>query len=448
MLTAMLTGQKAMMSFTGGFMTKLTAKRLMPKMLICAVSASLAISLSPQSAAEDIASLSTKMMPASNIDLTEIDKRASQLMQQLEMVGLSVAIVENGEMTFAKGYGEVQRDSHMKVTEDTVFRWASVSKGVAAATVLSLQEEGHIELGQPAKLHASSLELPPHETDVSIEDILSHRVGIVRNAYDRRIEDGQSSRKVRGALKNLKYLCEPGTCHTYQNVAFDASSEIVETVTGLPYKSVVKERIFDPLEMDTASLTLEGLKRSKSWARPHGRSGARINRVKDNYYRVPAAAGINSSVKDLAKWMTAQMPLQNNPEQDSSAISEETSLAHLPMQTDTPLKISQTIIDNMQTPRVETPREQRFMGRKFMSLKNAHYGLGWRVYDYAGNRVIGHRGGVEGYRALVLFDPAKRSGIAMMWNSPHSQPIGLQLEFMDQLYGLPKKDWLRLNTKS
>ena len=111
-------------------------------------------------------------------------------------------------------------------------------------------------------------------------------------------------------------------------------------------------------------------------------------------------------------------------------------------------KISQDIIQDMQIARVETPREQRFMRRKYMSLKNAQYGLGWRIYDYAGHQVIGHRGGVQGYRALVLFDPEKRSGIAMMWNSPHSRPIGLQLEFMDQLYGLPKRDWLRLNTKS
>ena len=68
------------------------------------------------------------------------------------------------------------------------------------------------------------------------------------------------------------------------------------------------------------------------------------------------------------------------------------------------------------------------------------------VYDYSGHKVVGHRGGVEGYRALVLFDPEQRSGIAMMWNSPHTRPIGLQMEFMDQLYGLPKRDWLRLKS--
>ncbi len=361
------------------------------------------------------------------INTEELDKRAGQLMQQLEMVGMSIAIVEDGKMTFAKGYGEALRDSNMLVTPDTVFRWASVSKGVAAATVLSLEEDGHFDLAEPAMVHAASLVLPPNEKNVSIEDLLSHRVGIVRNAYDNRIEGGRRAKDIRGALKDLKYLCEPGTCHTYQNVAFDASSEIVETVTGLPYKAVVNELIFEPLGMTTASTTLEGLKRSKSWARPHGRHGVRINRVKENYYRVPAAAGVNSSVKDLAKWMMAQMPPQSQKEEE---------------------KLSPEILTKMQTPHVVTPREQRFLRRKFSALENAHYGLGWRVYDYSGHKVIGHRGGVEGYRALVLFDPEQRSGIAMMWNSPHTRPIGLQMEFMDQLYGLPKRDWLRLKSKS
>ena len=149
-------------------------------------------------------------------------------MFQLEMVGLSVAVVEDGKMTWAKGYGEVQRNSNMLVTADTVFRWASVSKGVAAATVLSLEEDGDITLAEPAKTHAASLELPASETQISIEDLLSHRVGIVRNAYDNRIEGGKGAKTVRRALKDLKYLCEPGTCHTYQNAAYDASSEIVE----------------------------------------------------------------------------------------------------------------------------------------------------------------------------------------------------------------------------
>jgi beta-lactamase class C len=360
----------------------------------------------------------TQAAPAPKINTDEINRRAELLMNQLEMTGLAVAIVEDGKITFAKGYGERLRDSGQLVTADTVFRWASVSKGVAAHALLSLVEDGALSLDEPIEAVTPSLDLPPTETPVKVGHVLTHQVGIVRNAFDNRIEGGQPARKLRGQLKELGYLCPPGTCHTYQNVAYDATSEVIEDKAGLPYKTVVQQRIFDPLGMETASLTHEGLVRSKNWARPHTRFGEREKQAKPNYYRVPAAAGVNSSIKDLAKWMIAQMP-------DHSPWPAERLTA-------------------IQTPRVSTAREQTFLNRRFGALRKAHYGMGFRVYDYEGHKVVGHRGGVEGYRALMLFDPEKKAGIAMMWNSPHTRPIGLQMEFMDQLYGLPKRDWLRL----
>ena len=360
---------------------------------------------------------------AAQVDTAEIDRRAALLMNQLEMAGLSVAVVEGGKITFAKGYGERLRDSGQMVTADTVFRWASVSKGVAANTLLSLVEEGGFDLSDSAEELAPSLDLPgPQSEQVNLVHLLSHQTGIVRNAYDTRIEGGRAAKPTRTALANLELMCAPGTCHTYQNVAYDASAEIIERQAGLPYKTVVQSRVFDPLGMKTASMTLEGLTSSKNWARPHGRFGERISQVKPTYYRVPAAAGVNSSVRDLAKWMTAQFPKSG--------------------------KIPPERLSAMQTPIVQTRSEQRYLNSYYGALQNSHYGLGWRVYDYHGHKVVGHRGGVEGYRALVLFDPEKQSGIAMMWNSPHSRPIGLQMEFLDQLYGLPKRDWLRLKERS
>jgi len=361
----------------------------------------------------------TKISSA-QIDTAEIDRRAQLLMNQLEMTGLSVAVVENGKTSFSKGYGEEIRNSGQMVTADTVFRWASVSKGVAANTLLSLVEEGDFSLADSAEQLAPSLDLPGNEGEpVNLLHLLSHQTGIVRNAYDNRIEAGHFAKPTRASLKNLSLLCEPGTCHTYQNVAFDAAAEIIENQTSLPYKTVVQSRVFDELGMESASLTLEGLTRSKHWARPHDRFGERISSVKPTYYRVPAAAGVNSSVRDLAKWMAAQFPANQ--------------------------KIPVERLEAMQTPVINTTGEQRFLNRRYKDLQRAHYGLGWRVYDYHGHKVVGHRGGVEGYRALVIFDPEKQAGIAMMWNSPHSRPIGLQMEFLDQLYKLPKRDWLRLN---
>jgi beta-lactamase class C len=77
-------------------------------------------------------------------------------------------------------------------------------------------------------------------------------------------------------------------------------------------------------------------------------------------------------------------------------------------------------------------------------LDSAWYGYGWRSYDYAGHEMIGHRGGINGYRSLILFDPELKSGVVALWNSNSSQPGGLEFEVMDMIYRLPFRDWLKL----
>ena len=74
-------------------------------------------------------------------------------------------------------------------------------------------------------------------------------------------------------------------------------------------------------------------------------------------------------------------------------------------------------------------------------------GMGWRSYDYAGHHIVGHRGGVAGYRSLILFDPQRKSGVVALWNSNTSQPGGLEFEVMDMLYHLPFRDWMELDSR-
>lgn len=358
---------------------------------------------------------------ANAIDVAEIERRIDALMRRNGMVGLSVAIVQDGKIIHAQGYGETIAGSRKKVTADTVFRWASLSKSVAAATAVLLAKDGYFGLSSPVQAFAPSVSLPESERLITLEDLLSHRTGIVRNAYDTRVEDGRDPKVIRASLSELPYLCEPGTCHGYQNVLFDAVAEMTEVATGIPYKAVVNERIFEPLGMDSATTTLEGLSRSRSWAQPHSRSGRLINTVKPTYYRVPAAAGVNSSITDMAKWMLAHMD------------DVEPSL---------PLDVRADLM----TPRVDTPRENRRMRYRYGALSGAQYGLGWRTYDLDGHKVVGHRGAVEGYRSAMLFDPALRTGIALMWNSGSSRPVGLQLEMFDQVYGSGKRDWMRIGS--
>lgn len=350
------------------------------------------------------------------LDYGRIDARLTRLMAEKDMVGLGVAIVEDGELSFLKGFGVTTAGTSDPVTVKTVFRWASLSKGVAGTLIGELAAEGKLSLDDPVSRYSRTLKLPGGaERRTTIADLLSHRVGLAHNAYDDRLEGGQDPRVIRASLAGLKPYCAPGACHGYQNVAFDAASEIVEKVTGKRYADAVRERLFAPLGMTSASLTRAGLQGARSWARPH--TGRRMLTVNDAYYRVPAAGGVNSSILDLGIWMRAQMGLAGDT-------------------------LSRRVVDKIHAPLVRTPQRG---GRYERALLEPRYALGWRDYRYAGHRLVGHRGAVNGYRSLIIFDPEKKSGVALLWNSNARKPVGLQLEVLDMLYGLPRQDWMELD---
>jgi beta-lactamase class C len=365
-----------------------------------------------------LASISTASRK--DVDYRLLDARLQQLMSKPAMVGLAVGVVENGRITFLKGYGETLAGSGYPVTPETVFRWASCSKGVAATMVAKLAEKGKVNLNAPVADYAPDLKLPNgNERLATVGDLLSHRLGLYRDAFANKLEEGQDPSFLRTQLATLNAVCAPGTCWDYQNVAYDASSEIVSRITGVPYEQAVKRTLFNPIGMTSGSVSMAGLESSKSWARPHS-AGKRPWPMVDTYYKVPGAAGVNSDIKDMALWMEAQMG-------------------------EMPDVVDQKVLDTIHAPYVVTPGERGRL-RKFLErLGTAWYGYGWRSYDYAGHRIIGHRGGIKGYRSLILFDPQKKSGVVALWNSDTWQPGGLEFEVMDMLYHLPFRDWLELN---
>lgn len=359
--------------------------------------------------------------PASrrDVDYRLLDARLQQLMTKPGMVGMAVGVVENGRITFLKGFGETHAKSGDPVTEETVFRWASVSKGVASTLVAKLAEEGKIDLSAPVVNYAPGLKLPAHyEYKATVGDLLSHRLGLYRNAYDNKLEEGIDPKVLRANLVALNAICPPGTCWSYQNVAYDAISDMVRKATGLPFEIALQQKLFAPIGMTHASASMGALMANKSWARPHGDLRNELPMV-DTYYKVAAAGGVNSNIKDMSLWMLAQMG-------------------------EMPGVLSPNLLATIHAPLVKTPTERERLRAYLERLGDAWYGYGWRSYDYAGHRLVGHRGGINGYRSLILLDPAKKSGVVALWNSNSSQPGGLEFEVMDMVYHLEFRDWLKL----
>lgn len=354
------------------------------------------------------------------IDYAKLDQQFAAMAQRPEMAGLAIGIVEDGELRFIRTYGVVDRGTNVPVTLATVFRWASVSKTVAGTLAATLSNEGLVDLERPVSRYQTTLRLPEGaESRLSFEQLLSQQTGLTKNAYDERLEDGQDPALLRASLATAPLQCQPGSCHTYQNIAFDAASEILAQAAKRSYPDAVSERFFLPLGMKSANFGMSGLTNAKDWARPH--NGRMVRTLKESYWRVPAAAGVESNIVDFARWMQATMGARPD------VLPEST------------LRIAQS-------PRVNTARI--YGGALRQANSEARYGLGWRSFKYDGNVLVGHSGAVDGYRATMIFDPAARAGVVAMWNSNWGTPFRIPFAVFDSYHQRSDSRWLELDSQN
>jgi beta-lactamase class C len=187
----------------------------------------------------------------------------------------------------------------------------------------------------------------------------------------------------------------------------------VFATTGRFYGEALARRIFKPLGMNDASTGLEGIEASPRWAKPHvrGRGGWVSLMPKPSYYRVSPAAGVNASISDMAQWLIAQT-------------------GHRPD------VLPESLLATLHAPVIDTPGELRGSSWRSERLNAAGYALGWRVYDYAGHRVVFHGGAVQGYRGVVALVPERDLGIVILWNSESGLPSGLMPTILDSAIGL------------
>jgi beta-lactamase class C len=349
-----------------------------------------------------------------------------------DFVGLAVAVVSKGEIKILKTYGVTEAGGVKLVTPNTVFRLASLSKGFGASLAGLAMVEGKISLATPVAPYAPKLALSGGaQSLVTVDHILSHRVGLPPNAYDNLLEAGVPVGDILPRFKSVKPICKVGQCYAYQNITFSLIGDILSSAYGEPYEQLVRTRLFEPLGMRNASVGVDGLTGAADWARPHSRTrikgvpGAytpwRVATVNDAYYRTPAAGGVNASITDMARWLIAQMG-------------------------GAPEVLPQAVLDEIHAPVVASPAETRRQGPLQARVKSTKYARGWRVYEYAGQTVVTHSGGVEGYGAQIAFMPDRDIGIVVLANTRTQRVFRIAASFFDIELGLDDQDWLELET--
>ncbi len=357
--------------------------------------------------------------------LKTLDRDLNRLAEAPNLVGLGVCVAAGGGVVYQRTEGSRELGATGKVDAQTRFRIASLSKGFASTLALMLAREEVLSLDDRVAEEVNYFVLadPAETARVKLEHLLSHRVGLPHYAYDRLLESNWSVENIVRRYQRLDPVCPVGTCYGYQNTAYNLVTDMIEARTGRVYEDLVAERLFQPLEMRDSGFGDAHLKRGDNWARPHIGRGSRLRPVdvKPNYYRLSASAGINASTADMCRWLLAQLGAR-------------------------PDVIVPDLLAATREPRVETRREL-YRGRwRRARLDGAHYGLGWRLYDYAGRTLVFHAGSVQGYGATIALLADEPVGLVALWNSESSRPWGIVPTFVDAYLGLKPKDWMKLES--
>jgi beta-lactamase class C len=362
-------------------------------------------------------------LPA-NFNVADFEKMAQQLTVGQRVPGLALAIVHDGQVLSERGYGITDVSAPQAIDAHTVFRLASLSKAFATALTGLLVDDGTLRWDSRVVDYVPNFQFNDADAtrQLRVADVISQRTGLhAHNAFDRDIEKDAEYSAVSQKLSTAPLDCAPGQCYSYQNVAFNLIGDVVFASTGNLYASEVQTRLFRPLGMNDASIGLAGIESSPAWAHPHvrNRNGWTAQIPKPNYYRLPAAAGVNASISDMAQWLIAQS-------------------GHRPDVLPAPL------LATLHAPVIDTPGEIHGSGWRRERVGSAGYALGWRVFDYAGHPLVFHAGAVQGYRGMLAMLPESNLGVAILWNSDSNLPAGLLPTILDRALNLPAQPWLDL----
>jgi serine beta-lactamase-like protein LACTB, mitochondrial len=322
-----------------------------------------------------------------------LDQVIQNAMQQQQLVGLALGVVENGQITYLKGYGLADNENQQPVTPDSSFRWASISKTVTSVLSMQLVEQGKLNLESPIQTY-----WPQYRNaqgwPVTQRQLLSHLAGV--GSYDDvpGWRDGlktYQARSLPAALQGADMLqasadvfafaplmSPPGSAYRYSTFGSMLAGAVITQAGNAPYLQQFEQRIRQPLgltSMQPDQSTKSIPYRVSGYYREQGQIKQRSN---DDVAWKLAGGGFTSNVGDLTRYMQALINQELLP-----------AAAHQEMWT------SQTTSEG----------------------KKTGYGLSFSVARHGQDTEIGHFGSQEKTRTVLSFLPEKKLGVVIMCNS-------------------------------
>ncbi|MGZ8310937.1 MAG: serine hydrolase [Allosphingosinicella sp.] len=362
-------------------------------------------------------------------------ERVERLRETLGVPGATIAIVEDGRTTFARGFGITDMDAPRPVDADTNFATGSTGKAFTVAALALLVDQGRIGWDDKVIDHMPDFRMydPWVTREMTIRDLLVHRSGLGLGAGDLLFvpRSDLSREETMRRLRHIRPATSFRSGYAYDNVLYMVAGQLIEEVSGQTWEQFVRENVLRRIGMNRATVDVAGRGADANRALPHARLNGAIRgigdqvRLDENNSISPNAApagGLQISANDMSRWLAVQLGHGAVPGGErlfSEAQSRE-----------------------MWTPVVLTPSGSAPEALRLAQPMFSTYALGWTVQDYRGARLVWHGGAVFGSLAAVALLPDRNVGIYVAVNSEEGEMVrGLMYELLDHYLDQPRHDW-------
>ena len=362
----------------------------------------------------------TNIYAQSDKRLKGLDEELEKVLKKLEQPGFAVAIVENEEILYSKGFGFRDYEKKLKVDGNTLFAIGSCTKSFTSAVLGILRENDKIDFNESPIDYVNELRFYNNEMNnlISIRDLMSHRTGLPRHDGSWYFFPTFSKDSLVSRIKYQRPFTSVRNQWYYNNFMYLLQGVIAERITKKSWEKNIEELIFQPLGMNRSNTTIAELEKSENIAFGYSKDFKKID-----YYKIAGmapAGSINSSVNDMSRWLITWM---------NEGIYDESKIL-------SPIYISEAISSHSvmgpNLPNKENP-----------DLHLANYGYGWMLSSYKGHYRVEHGGNIDGFSASTVFYPSKKVGIIVLSNQNGSPaPSIVRNIIADRMLETKKTNWL------
>ena len=352
-----------------------------------------------------------------------LDTVFSRVLNEWKAAGFAVAVIEKDKVVYAKGFGYSDFETKKPVTVNTQFAIGSCTKAFTASLLGILRKDGLVDFDKPVTTYLPSLKFYNQDltNKVTIRDMMSHRTGIPRYDYSWYLFPPSS---VDSMIQRIQYF-EPTAGlrekWQYNNWMYFLQGVISSKLTGKTYQENIREKLFGPLGMTNSNLLLEERMAYPDESKGYELKGDSVisNMEFHDIDAMSPAGSINSTVLDMAKWVT--MWINGGKYKGKEIVPgdyiTEAQTAQMAIGGGLPTKDSRDV---------------------FFS----DYGLAWMLASYRGHYRVEHGGNIDGFSASTCFFPSDSVGIIVLSNQNNSVvPSVVRNILADRILGLKYRDW-------